>query len=147
MKQNTVVTKRKEFLRNLKHKSGTRSLVLNAPAALRDELEPEGFSDIAGTALKYDFALLFAPRKEDVEQFTSLAMETTKYDHPFWIAYPREGSAIRTDLDREKLTALLRLFGFLPVEQVSLGRDWSAVRFRPAKEVGPEQVPAVETGT
>ena len=51
-------------------------------------------------------------------------------DSLIWIAYPKKGSDIETDLNRDKLWNVFAEYKFRPVSMVSLNDRWSAVRFR-----------------
>ncbi len=52
-------------------------------------------------------------------------------DRLTWVAYPKAGQ-LGTDLNRDKLAALLTGKGVRPVRQISLDDVWSALRYRPA---------------
>ena len=45
-----------------------------------------------------------------------------------WVAYPKGG---RSDINRDSVWPILREHGLRPINQVSLGDVWSALRFRP----------------
>jgi hypothetical protein len=48
-----------------------------------------------------------------------------------WVAYPKAGQ-LGTDLNRDKLAALLKADGVRPVRQIAIDDVWSALRLRPA---------------
>jgi hypothetical protein len=48
-----------------------------------------------------------------------------------WIAYPKGGSGVDTDLNRDVGWEPVKDLGLRPVAQVSVDRIWSALRFRP----------------
>lgn len=52
-----------------------------------------------------------------------------------WIAYPKKSGRLRSDLDRDHGWEPLSARLFLPVSQVSVDADWSALRFRPRAEI------------
>jgi hypothetical protein len=52
-----------------------------------------------------------------------------------WIAYPKKGSKIETDLNRDLLWDVFAKYNFRPVSMVSLNDIWSAVRFRSGDKV------------
>jgi hypothetical protein len=48
-----------------------------------------------------------------------------------WVAYPK-GGQLDTDLNRDRLAAVLSVDGLRPVRQIALDDIWSALRFRTA---------------
>lgn len=72
---------------------------------------PEGFS-IAGlsdnvtlatdNATKLDMVYLFVKSIADVQQHAPQAIKAVKYDGLLWIAYPKQSSGIKTDINRDK---------------------------------------------
>ena len=53
-----------------------------------------------------------------------------------WVAYPKQGSGIETDLSRDRGWEPLAGAGLRPVRQVALDEKWSALRFRRAEHTG-----------
>jgi len=53
-----------------------------------------------------------------------------------WIAYPKQSSGIKTDVNRDILWQLSLQTGLRPVTQIAIDETWSALRFRPAERVG-----------
>ncbi|NMB67306.1 MAG: hypothetical protein GYA20_00920 [Chloroflexi bacterium] len=47
-----------------------------------------------------------------------------------WAAYPKGGSQVPTDLNRDILWKLVEPAGWRPVRMVALDETWSAMRFR-----------------
>lgn len=52
-----------------------------------------------------------------------------------WMLYPKRAGRIRTDISRDNGWQPLLNLGFVPVSQVAVDEDWSALRFRLADEV------------
>lgn len=123
-----------EILRKLRHKEGLESVVLNAPGPIEEELERAGFSTEMGTE-KPQFTLLFVRGRAEVEEHFEPTVKAIEYDSLLWLAYPKGGSSIKTDINRDKLWEMLKPTGYRPVAQVSIDRDWSAIRFRPTEKV------------
>ena len=63
-------------------------------------------------------------------------MRSVRPGGPLWIAYPKGTSGVKTDVNRDRLWEALRPTGWRPIRQVALDEVWSAMRFRPADEVG-----------
>jgi hypothetical protein len=61
----------------------------------------------------------------------SPAIAAAREDRLAWIAYPKAGQ-LGTDINRDRLAALVTEWGVRPVRQVALDDVWSALRFRPA---------------
>jgi hypothetical protein len=49
--------------------------------------------------------------------------------------YPKRAGSVRTDISRDRGWQPLLSLGFVPVSQVAVDDDWSALRFRLADEV------------
>ncbi len=64
------------------------------------------------------------PRLEEIAASASA-------DRLTWVAYPKAGR-LGTDLNRDRLAAIVRARGIQPVRQVAIDETWSALRFRPA---------------
>lgn len=123
-----------EMLRKLRHKEGLESVVLNAPEVIEKELKMAGFSTEIGPR-KPQFTLLFVKDRAEVEELFEPTAKAVEYDSLLWLAYPKGGSSIKTDVNRDKLWEMLKPTGYRPVAQVSIDRDWSAIRFRPTERV------------
>jgi hypothetical protein len=83
-----------------------------------------------------DAVLAFAPTMADLERVAPVAIAAVRHDGPLWIAYPKGGSRVATDLKRDVVPPVLAPLGFRPVAQVAVDPIWSALRFRPSAEVG-----------
>ncbi len=51
-----------------------------------------------------------------------------------WVTYPKGGSGVRTDLNRDIIWAYVRTIGFDAVSNISIDEIWSALRL---KVIGP----------
>ena len=52
-----------------------------------------------------------------------------------WMLYPKRAGRIQTDISRDNGWQPMLELGFVPVSQVAVNDDWSALRFRLADEV------------
>jgi hypothetical protein len=77
--------------------------------------------------------LLFVKDSKALRSRGGPAIVAAKADKLTWIAYPKAGQ-LDTDLNRDKLWALLKPSGIRPVRQVSIDETWSALRFRPVNK-------------
>lgn len=122
------------LLRKMKVKAGMRGLVLDPPhPALA-----EGF-DTAPDGEAYDFVWLFARDTGDVNVRGVVALEAVAEDGLLWIAYPKTTSGVPTDLTRDHGWDALRREQWRPVAQVSVDATWSALRWRPVRDVIPHR--------
>ena len=88
---------------------------------LPDVVEASGIPEVA---------IGFAPDAASIENL-HVVIAAARTDLAAWIAYPK-GGRLGTDLNREKLVALMEEYDLQPVRQISVNTVWSAVRFRPA---------------
>ncbi|WP_319464122.1 hypothetical protein [Micromonospora sp. RTP1Z1] len=113
----------------LQIKPGQHVVVLRKP----DDVEIEGTSGgVVEDVASADGALVFVTAAADlstpdVEAVLALA----RRDVLAWVAYPK-GGQLGTDLNRDRLAALISQRGVQPVRQISVDSTWSALRFRPA---------------
>jgi hypothetical protein len=93
---------------------------------------PAGFEIDAPVSSGTDaFALLlFARDAKSLMSQGKPVFEAAKRDGLAWIAYPKAGQ-LGTDLNRDKLSELMKPKGIQPVRLVSLDETWSAMRFSP----------------
>jgi hypothetical protein len=128
----------KSLVRKLRLQEGQRALIANAPAGYVEGLGqlPAGVqveTEAVGDSL-YDFVHLFVMDGAELQRLVPGAVAAAKYDAVFWISYPKTSSGVATDLTRDVLWQLVP--GFRPVSQVAVDDVWSAMRFRPAAQVG-----------
>jgi len=98
--------------------------LVNAPTDAVPGLGGERGSD-AGAVM------VFVRSSEELARHLTVIVEAGRADRLTWVAYPKAGQ-LGTDLNRDRLAALLHGHGVRPVRQVALDGTWSALRFRPA---------------
>lgn len=52
-----------------------------------------------------------------------------------WLCYPKKSGSIPTEITRDRGWEPVHAAGFLPVTQVAVDADWSALRFRRREEI------------
>jgi hypothetical protein len=67
----------------------------------------------------------------EVEKLAQEAMQSTGQDGTLCIAYPKGGSGVQTDVNRDRLWRALARLGWRPVRLIALDEIWSAMRFGP----------------
>jgi hypothetical protein len=100
-----------------------RSTGVEAP--LSDDIVRVADPDTAGAVV------VFVTNEEELLGLATPAVDAARRDRLAWIAYPK-GGQLSTDLNRDRLAALLAEKGVQPVRQVAIDDTWSALRFRPA---------------
>lgn len=80
--------------------------------------------------------LVFARDTAAVAASVPAALATVAERGMFWVAYPKGGKKAGTDLNRDILWATMGGYGLTGVHLVAVDGTWSAMRFRPAAEVG-----------
>ena len=117
-----------ELAAKLQIKPGTHVAVVGAP--------PEG-PDLAGIGPQAsdpssaDAVIAFVVQAAEVSGTASPAIAAAREDRLAWIAYPKAGK-LGTDINRDRLAALVTELGVQPVRQIAIDDVWSALRFRPA---------------
>ena len=112
-------------------KPGTASQVWRVPVALEEALAPL----LSAPADPPAFRIAFAHnRAELAEAARKVAAAYTAGGH-LWLCYPKKSGSIPTDLTRDLGWEPIVALGLLPVTQVALDADWSALRFRLRGEI------------
>lgn len=131
MSENLIISK-------LGIKPGKKALFVNMPKDLANPLK----NDIKQYGIKkslkgkFDVILCFEKIKREVlERSKDIFKSLNSDDSLVWIAYPKKGSDIDTDLNRDILWDVFSGYNFRPVSMVSLNDNWSAVRFRSGEKV------------
>ena len=122
----------------LQLKVGQALAALNAPVGYADRLTAE-MPEISVTTQGVgatDAALFFVTSLADAVRLMPDAAGAIKPGGLLWIAYPKGSSGVTTDVNRDRLWEALKPTGWRPVRQIALDEVWSAMRFRPAGEVG-----------
>jgi hypothetical protein len=119
-------------------KPGMRAIVLNAPDGVVDTLTPlpDGASVDATASAPADVVVLFAHDAAEVDAWLPKALAARTARRLLWIVYPKGGKKAGTDLNRDILWAHVGAYHLVGVTLVAFDERWSAMRFRPADEVG-----------
>jgi hypothetical protein len=113
----------------LQLKDGQTVAVVAKPDAVQPEF-PEGVSGLADPDAA-DAVIVFVVCQDDLAGVADPAVDAARVDRLAWVAYPK-GGQLGTDLNRDRLAALMADKGLQPVRQVAIDDTWSALRFRPA---------------
>lgn len=83
-------------------------------------------------------ALLFAQEKKVLESDVPKLVKRLSEDAVFWVAYPKKSGSIKSDITRDNGWDVMKKLKYDAVTQVAIDSDWSALRFRRSKLVGPK---------
>jgi hypothetical protein len=78
-----------------------------------------------------DVVIVYCTTGADLEQLSEPLLAAARRNALTWIAYPKAGQ-LGTDLNRDRLAALLQSQRARPVRQIAIDEVWSALRLRPA---------------
>ena len=122
--------------RKLLIKAGSRVALVNPPAGYAERLQPlpEG-AVLVDLQSGPDVVQVFARDRAALEQ-AAPALRSVRDGGLLWVCYPKGGRKAGTDLNRDLLWEELGRAGLTGVTLVSVDETWSAMRFRPAAEVG-----------
>jgi hypothetical protein len=114
-------------------KPGQKLVVVNMPQGYGNTLQKElgGVTLVEKGAAQVDAILLFVTRLADVEEQVRGVLGLVGQDGLVWIAYPKGGSGVTTDVNRDRLWKAVEPTGWRPVRQVAMDEVWSGMRFRP----------------
>jgi len=124
--------------RKLGMNPGMRALIIAPPFGYLKLLTPlpAGLTVSSSADGTYPFVQVFATRLSEIRK---LSQRLSKHAAPHalvWIAYPKQtaktGSDLNCDIIREEMSGT----GWQAVSIVAIDEVWSALRFRPAGQVG-----------
>src|SRR5690606_18459382 len=123
------------LVKKLQIKPNQRMVVVNAPAGYLEDLGslPAGVELSTRPEGQYDAVQLFVQNRAQLEELFPAALRALKEDGLFWIAYPKQSSAMETDLNRDEGWEAVYKAGLRAVSSVAIDDTWSAVRLRPAE--------------
>ncbi len=122
--------------RKLLIKPGNRVALVNAPPGYAERLQPlpEG-AELVDLRPGIDVLQVFAHDRAELARSTG-ALTSVRDGGLLWVCYPKGGRKAGTDLNRDLLWEELGRAGLTGVTLVSVDDTWSAMRFRPADQVG-----------
>jgi len=124
----------KGVIKKLRFKSDCA--VINAPADLKREFVSLGCSTALDPEVKSRNTLIFIRNFNDFEDFLKFRIKEIESDGNLWLAYPKQSSGIKTDINRDILRINAGPYGITTVAAISINDTWSALRFRPIDKMG-----------
>jgi hypothetical protein len=113
--------------RKLGIEAGMRVAALGAPPGLADRL--------AGAALhtrlrgSFEVILLFSTEAAQIERRLDAALRALDERGALWLAWPKRGSALQTDLDDRAVRRLGLATGLVDNKVCAIDETWSGLRF------------------
>ena len=122
----------KSLAEKFKIKSGRSIRVVNPPEGYASVLEPlpPGVAVVEDGETPADVVLGFVTSRHELEEQLAGLKAAMKPGGALWLCWPKGGSRIQTDINRDSLAAYVRAQGLDPVANVAVDADWSALRFK-----------------
>lgn len=128
-----------DLLKKLKRKEEEKLYLLNLPEILQ-ELRNE-FQEVVEVhetldETKAEFVLVFFHSQKEIRETVPEIMDRIHDDAVLWVSYPKKSSKkICSDISRDKGWEIFGDYAYEPVSQISISEDYSALRFRPLKDI------------
>jgi predicted SnoaL-like aldol condensation-catalyzing enzyme len=118
-------------------KAGMHALVVAAPPGYLELLAPLPAGVVVSEVMNgtHQFVQFFAMRKSEIKKSASRLLNDAVTGALVWITYPKKTSGMESDLSREVVWEAMSGTGWRAVAAVAIDEVWSALRFRPAKDV------------
>lgn len=123
------------LFKKLNFKDQPSIFAINSPDSFQVELD--GMSQFTtikkscGSSDQVHFAIVFVTEKKQIKEFVSELFNQFIGDANIWLCYPKGSSKkYKCDFNRDNGWDEIGLFNLEPVRQVSIDKDWSALRFR-----------------
>ena len=124
--------------RKLGMNPGMRALIVAPPAGYLRLLAPvpDGLAVSSRAVRMYSFMQVFATRLSEISKFAEKLPKHAAPNALVWISYPKKTSKAQGDLSRDVIRETMSTVGWRAVSIVAIDEVWSALRFRPIREVG-----------
>jgi hypothetical protein len=117
---------------------GMRALIITPPPGYLKLLAPfhDGLTLSSRAAGTYPFVQVFATRLSEISKFAQRLSKHAAPNALVWISYPKNTSKLAGNLSRDLILEVMSGRGWRAVSIVAIDEVWSALRFRPAVQVG-----------
>jgi hypothetical protein len=124
--------------RKLGMNAGMRALVIAPPPGYLKLLapRPEALTVSSRAAGMYPFVQVFATRLSEISRFARRLSKHAAPNALVWISYPKKTSKVAGNLSRDVIREAMSAAGWRSVSIVAIDEVWSALRFRPAGQIG-----------
>lgn len=122
----------KTTLQKLLLKPGRAIALVNAPESMEETLSPlPEFARFSREVDRAEVVLCFVKDAGEFDRYFRDLTRQKKAEAVLWVAFPAKKGRAVTNLDRDKLHAYVRRFGWAGATLVILDDHWSALRFKP----------------
>lgn len=117
---------------------GMRAFIIAPPAGYLQLLAraADGLTVSSRAEGKYSFMQIFAARLSELPEFARMLSKHAAPNALVWISYRKLTSKLAGNLNRDVVREAMSGEGWRAVSIVAIDEDWSALRFRPAGQVG-----------
>jgi hypothetical protein len=124
--------------RKLGMNPGMRALIIAPPPGYLKLLTPapDGLTVSSRADGMYPFVQIFATRLPEIRAFARKLPKHAAPNALVWISYPKKTSKVEGELSRDVIREAMNGTGWRAVSIVAIDEIWSALRFRPAGQVG-----------
>ena len=124
--------------RKLGMNPGMRALIIGPPPGYLKLLAPlpDSLTVSSRSGGMYPFVQVFATRLSEINRFAQRLSKHAAPNALVWISYPKKTSKLKGNLSRDVIRKAMSGTGWRAVSIVAIDEVWSALRFRPAGQVG-----------
>jgi hypothetical protein len=124
--------------RKLGMNPGMRALIIAPPRGYLKLPAPLSDSHTVSSraAGNYSFVQVFVRRLSEISRFARRLSKHAAQNALVWISYPKRTSKVKGTLRRDVIREAMSAAGWRAVSIVAIDQVWSALRFRPAGQVG-----------
>ena len=124
--------------RKLGMNPGMRALIIAPPPGYLKLLAPlpDGLTVSSRAVGNYPFVQAFATRLSEIHKLAEKLSKLAGPNALVWISYPKKTSKAGGELSRDVIREAMSVAGWRAVSIVAIDEVWSALRFRPAGQVG-----------
>lgn len=126
------------LLKKLNFKNQKSIVIINSPQEFEGVMNDFKMSLEVFTqpGKQIEFALVFCTKLQEIEKWAPVIDSEMVDDALFWFAYPKGSSKrYKCEFNRDNGWEALGKLGYEPVRMVAVDEDWSALRFRKAKNI------------
>ena len=121
--------------KKLQLKDASRAVLVKAPADVKEVLLSEHPDFKSRLVKEADFILGFLRSQKEASEMIPKAIASIAPGGRLWFAFPKKSGSIKSDMSRDVGWDAIEDHKYIAIMAISLGDDWSALRFRPRSEV------------
>jgi hypothetical protein len=117
---------------------GMRALIIAPPPGYLKLLTrvSDGLTVTSRAGGVYPYVQIFATRLSEIHRFSQRLSKHAAPNALVWISYRKKTSKLAGNLSRDVIREAMSSAGWRAVSIVAIDEDWSALRFRPAGQIG-----------